>query len=746
MSEVLSIVTIRNLEIQSEINPQQTISYVKELMTQDFSLSSKDKLRYFEAKAMFTMRQLDEALRLTVECLSNAIKNKDYFILVRCNVLQGLCYQNMRSDPRCRPCLEMALEYAIQSDDFELLIYASAYYLTYLRKIPIYSLAMEEESRILDLVKRTPPTYSSIIALMQVASLYTELHKLDKAIKALLSAYEYSQALDITHIQLTIINNLATLYSQTEAYPKAQTLLENGLNVAIAISHPQQQALMLFNLGNLMIAQYNHNAAIEYFDQSYAAAQQCQFISPLFLIDIYNNYSLCYSCMENLSKAMEYVEKAIGIAAENKMENDKIQMEESKANILYQMGDFEATKTTLNNSIKYYKKTHQYPHLLRAQKSLAKYYTMSKDLKGSIKVYESLTGFFDEYITQILDKQIASEADKVDVNDLMVSAPAYHPAVTMADAVQGFVGRSTAYQDVLNSALLAAQHQNTNVMIVGESGTGKEVIARIIHNNSVRRNYNFVSVNVAALSASLIESELFGHTRGAFTGANEQTKGFFLQADKGSIFLDEITEMPYELQSKLLRVIETRKVVSVGSSKEISYDSRVICATNQSLREQMLQNKFRLDLYHRLNTIEIVIPPLRERQDDIEPLLKHYTDQYAVELKKPKPFVDKSMLNLLQQYAFPGNVRELKNIVERMFILGNSLQWDAALLCKINPFIEAPKMIDPQNPNEEELILKALIKAKGKQKDAAIALGISETTIHRRIAKYNLQQHTRKGN
>jgi transcriptional regulator with PAS, ATPase and Fis domain len=328
----------------------------------------------------------------------------------------------------------------------------------------------------------------------------------------------------------------------------------------------------------------------------------------------------------------------------------------------------------------------------------------------------------------------------------MVSTPSYQPTITMADAVQGFVGKSTAYQEVLNSALLAAQHPNTNVMIVGESGTGKEVIARIIHNNSVRRNYNFVSVNVAALSASLIESELFGHTRGAFTGANVQTKGFFLQADKGSIFLDEITEMPYELQSKLLRVIETRKVVSVGSSIETSYDSRIICATNQSLREQMFQNKFRLDLYHRLNTIEIVIPPLRDRQEDIEPILQHYIDKYALELKKPKPFIDKSILNLMQQYAFPGNVRELKNIVERMFILGNSLQWNAALLCKINPFIENPKAIDQIQIDEEELILKALIKAKGKQKDAALALGISEATIHRRITKYNLQQYTRKGN
>ncbi len=746
MSDMLSMAAIRNLDIQSEINPQQTIEQIKVLLTQDFSPDSQRALRYYEAKSLFTMRQFDKVVQITIECLGESIKDKDYFILVRCNVLQGLCYHNMNDELRNRPCLEMALEYAIQADDFELLIYASCYYLTFLRKIPAFDLALEEEKRILDLVKRIPATYTSIIALMQVSSLYIDLHKIDKAIKVLLTAYEYSQALNIIHIKLTIINNLATLYSKIEDYTKAKMLLENGLNAAIEIQNPQQQALMQFNLGNLMIAMDNYHAALDYFDNSISAAQECKFISPLFLIDIYNNYSMCYSRLDDLVKSIEYIDKAITIAEENKLENDKIQMEESKANILYQMGNFEATKTILKNAIKFFKKTNQYPHLLRANISLAKFYAQNKDFKGSVKVYERLSNIFDEYVTQIMNKQIESETGKLNVKELFASTPTFNPTGTIANTMQGFVGKSKASQDVLNAALLAAQHQNTNVMIVGESGTGKEVIARIIHNNSLRRNYNFVSVNVSSLSANLIESELFGHTRGAFTGAQEQTKGFFLQADKGSIFLDEITELPYELQSKLLRVIETQKVVSVGSSIETGYDSRIICATNQSPREQISLNKFRLDLYHRLNTIEIVIPPLRERPEDIEPILMHYVDKYATELKKPKPFIDKSLISLMQQYAYPGNVRELKNMVERMYILSSSLQWDATLLCRINPYIEAPSEVEEIQLKEEELILKALIKAKGKQKDAAIALGISEATIHRRIAKYNLQQYTSKGN
>jgi DNA-binding NtrC family response regulator len=205
--------------------------------------------------------------------------------------------------------------------------------------------------------------------------------------------------------------------------------------------------------------------------------------------------------------------------------------------------------------------------------------------------------------------------------------------------------------------------------------------------------------------------------------------------------------MPYELQSKLLRAIETRKVTSVGSSQETGFDSRIISATNQNLRDQLFINKFRLDLFHRLNTIEIVIPPLRERQEDIEPILRHYIDFYAMELKKPKPVIDNSLIDLLVQYNFPGNVREMKNIVERMYILSNKLHWDAALLCSINPFsFSTGDESKHKQAAEEDTILKALIKAKGKQKAAAAQLNMSEATLYRRIVKYNLQKYTNKGN
>ncbi len=747
MTSELSKEIIQELDLQSELNPLDVIQRIKVYPLNGLSPHAMNQLKYFEAKSHVTMRHFQEAEQIAIECLSLAIPERDYFILVKCNVMQGLCYLHMGIELSIRPCLELAIEFAIQSGDFELLIYASSNYLIYLRTRTQFSSALEEEKRIVDLVKRTPPSFTSMNALMNVAKLYLDLNKLDKTIRFLRQALAYAQVLEIPTYQLTIINNLASGYIRIEDYRKAEEILLNGLRVAQDLSQIQQIAHMLFNLGNLMNQQKRYSESIEYYDKCYAKVTECNFMSPMFLIDLYNNYSMCYWYLNNPEESIKYIDKAIEIATENGFENDKIQMEESKTNIMIGLGEYKAAKTILNNSIKYYKKGKQYTHLLRASRSLAYLYSKLNDYKKSYEICRKVDEITDEYISQILNKQTVDDSGNLSLADLNFdSISSASPLQHKIDHSHGFIGRSKAHQKVLNAALLAAQHNNTNVLIMGESGTGKEVIAQIIHKNSIRRNNPFIPVNIGALSATLLESELFGHTKGAFTGADTQTKGYFLQADKGSIFLDEIAEMPYELQSKLLRVIETRKVSSVGSSKETTFDCRIICATNQDLREKMFEQKFRLDLFHRLNTIEIIIPPLRERREDIEPIIQYYVENYSYELKKPKPFLDRSFIDMMLQYSFPGNVRELKNIIERMFILSKNLHWDDKLVSSINPFnfgIEEKSHL--QQSDEEDMILKALIKAKGKQKEAAILLNMSEATLYRRIVKYNLQKHTRKG-
>jgi transcriptional regulator with PAS, ATPase and Fis domain len=412
--------------------------------------------------------------------------------------------------------------------------------------------------------------------------------------------------------------------------------------------------------------------------------------------------------------------------------------------------EYEEAEKLLQKAGRYYKKAKNLHQIIWVYRSLARLYAKQGNYKASYETYTRLDKITEEYLFQVQRQQVEKESVSGDESLLEIPRNISQKNTlcpSTQDPTQMFVGSSKAWQNVLNSALLAAQHPNTSVLIIGESGTGKEVIAQMIHNNSVRRRHSFIPVNIGAISATLVESELFGHTKGAFTGAVLPTKGFFLQADKGTLFLDEIAEMPYELQSKLLRVLETRNVVSVGSSKEIPFDSRIISATNQDLREQVNSNKFRLDLFHRLDTIEIFIPPLRQRQEDIEPIIHHYMDFFSTELKKAKPSLDKSFIDMMVQYSFPGNVRELKNIIERMYILSKTRIWDGQLLCEINQFIlESSDKSSLVGQDEEDLIVKALIRAKGKQKEAAVLLGMSEATLYRRIKKYNLQQHTRKNN
>ncbi|MBN2830401.1 MAG: sigma 54-interacting transcriptional regulator, partial [Candidatus Cloacimonetes bacterium] len=687
--------------------------------------------------------------KLAVECIREAIPVKDFYILVVCNVLQGFISNWTSRRSNVRTLMEMAIEFAIESGDYELMIYSSSKYLVYLKMESLFSEALEEEKRILILLKRVSPSLITIQALRAIASLQLHLTKYDKVVKYLLQALEDAGVISILNEQLTIINNLSSVYITVKEYTKSEEILQKGLEIAKELEAPYQIILILFNLGILKVKTEKFAEAIEYFDQCMTIVDEADSPSSYMLIDIYNNYSMCYNVLGEQEKALEYIDKAVNITIRDGLLQDQIQIEVNKTNILINIGRYEEAKEIFLKAIAYYKKAKNLHQMIWVYRALANLYAKQGDFKTSYETLFKVNKISDDYIIQIQNEQVEKESETKDKTLLEIDRHISQKNIIIGStqgSTKSFVGCSKAWQNVMNSALLAAQHPNASVMITGESGTGKEVIAQMIHNNSVRRRNSFIPVNIGALSATLIESELFGHAKGAFTGAIMPTKGYFLQADKGTLFLDEITEMPLELQSKLLRVIETRNVTSVGSTKEISFDCRILTATNRDLREQVDSNKFRLDLFHRLNTIEILIPPLRERQEDIEPLILYYLEFFSSELKKPKPILDNSFIDKMAQYSFPGNVRELKNIMERMYILSKVRVWDEPLLCEINNFLfTAPSNDLSQIQSEADMIIKALIKAKGKQKEAAILLGMSEATLHRRILKHNLQEHTRKG-
>ncbi len=307
----------------------------------------------------------------------------------------------------------------------------------------------------------------------------------------------------------------------------------------------------------------------------------------------------------------------------------------------------------------------------------------------------------------------------------------------------GIVGRSRAMQEVITRAGLVAETKST-VLITGDTGTGKEMVARLIHHRSAQREMPLIKVNCAAIPDTLLESELFGHVRGAFTGATMTKRGKFALADGGSIFLDEIGTMSPAIQSKLLRVLQEREFEPLGAERTQHVDVRVIAATNRDLKQMVSDGKFQEDLYYRLNVIPIEIPPLRERREDIPVLVEHFVEKHRQRTGKRIERVDDGVTAALERYDWPGNVRELENTIERAVVLTTGPVIAAAAISLIGASAASstglPSMRLHQNLEwvERETIRRALDQAGGVKKDAAELMGISQRALSYYLAKYRI--------
>ncbi len=326
---------------------------------------------------------------------------------------------------------------------------------------------------------------------------------------------------------------------------------------------------------------------------------------------------------------------------------------------------------------------------------------------------------------------------KREVQDLRVSQK-----IAVKDQEKGFndiVSVSPTMKPVFEAINKVAE-TDANVLILGENGTGKELIARAIHNKSLRVDENFIKVDLGAVSESLFESELFGHVKGAFTDAREDRPGRFEMANNGTLFLDEIGNLSLAMQAKLLTALQFKQISRVGSNKVTSLDTRLICATNMPLYDMTVENEFRQDLLYRINTVEIKLPPLRDRIEDIEPIAKHFLKVYGKKYRKQKMRLNETTLNKLKKYSWPGNVRELQHAIERAVIMSNShlLAPEDFLL------IERPtqNVIASDNYNIEEMekqaIQNAVRNAEGNLTKAAHALGLGRSTLYRKMSKYGL--------
>ena len=346
-------------------------------------------------------------------------------------------------------------------------------------------------------------------------------------------------------------------------------------------------------------------------------------------------------------------------------------------------------------------------------------------------------GAFD-YITKPFDPDDLSHLIRNASSQISLKEEnkALRSKIVSLENVEDLIGSSEPMIQVLKEVEQVAQ-SNSPVIITGESGTGKELIARAIHSNSKRKFSPLVSVHCGALTESLLESELFGHEKGAFTGAMYNRKGRFEMADGGTIFLDEIATISPKMQIELLRVLETKTFIRVGGNKEITSDFRVICATNKNLKQMVDNGLFREDLYYRLNVFNIRIPPLRERTEDIPMLVDHFIKKYCTSMSRNIMSIDKAALKRLEQYDYPGNVRELENMIERAIVVGN----DKEIRLKDLPVDKgmAANSFQSLEDLEKQYILQVLNKYDWNISRSAKVIKVDRATLYNKIKKFNLQ-------
>ena len=308
--------------------------------------------------------------------------------------------------------------------------------------------------------------------------------------------------------------------------------------------------------------------------------------------------------------------------------------------------------------------------------------------------------------------------------------------VISLENVEDLIGNSKAMIKVLKQVEHVAQ-SDSSVIITGESGTGKELIAKAIHANSRRKFFPLVSVHCGALTESLLESELFGHEKGAFTGAMYNRKGRFEMADGGTIFLDEIATISPKMQIELLRVLESKSFTRVGGNKEITSDFRVICATNRDLKSMVEKGTFREDLYYRLNVVNINIPPLRERTEDIPMLVDYFIKKYCISMNRPPIPIDSAALKRVQEFDFPGNVRELENMIERAIVIGTGKEIRLKDLPLGKTVID--NSVESLDDHEKIHIHQILNKYSWNISRSAKALKVDRVTLYNKIKKYGLK-------
>ncbi len=673
--------------------------------------------------------------------------------------------------------LEKAREFFNQSGSINrlMIVYfeaASAYF-----RQGEYKLAIENFNLAIDCADKTNDIENKANIMNNLGECYIFMNQnllaLDYTMKALAIREELKQkqkiGLSLTNVT-RIYNNLAEYDKSLEYGLKALEILKNSPGLAV-------YANALNTVGITYYCLENYDQALEYLYQSLELKEKQR--NPIRISNTLNSIANVYMKQGQLEEAKKLHTEALKIRqANNALElisRSKLRL----ADIAYRMGDTnQAEKLCLeaashlkeNNQLllelydllaSIYQATEAYPKACHYHNEYRKLFKTVAEQTNDHRLAEMRTRFKLEQKdreTELLieknheleekNKMILSQKERLDETLDELRRSERNLDFLTEEIKSSFetriIGRSEAMQNILRLMSKVAQADDTSVLIMGESGTGKELVARGIHEMSRRKSKYFHAINSSAISSSLFESEFFGYEKGAFTGALDRKAGWFEVTDGGTLFLDEIGNMPLDHQIKLLRVLEERNIIRVGARHEIPVNVRVISATNLNLLDLVDNKTFREDLYHRLAAFVINIPPLRERSEDIQPLVEHFVNLYTTRMNKPIRRIDPGIYNALSCYAFPGNIRELRNMVERALIICDSstLQFKHFSI-PANGKQKSPDIPDdiiPIDTLERTMLLRALRRTGNNQTQAAKLLGLSQKAVERRINKFDLRK------
>jgi len=711
-----------------------------------FSQEESLTISVVKASALTCSFRLDEALKLALD-LDKKLKQEDLLILEIFNLFTIIAIYRILGNRECfKSYTDEAYIRAQGSSDEMLKALAATYNIDIMQPDPLQLDPLIDD--LSQKVAKAEHPYFRICLLSWLGKIHQALSHHDKAQDFFSAAYDLSSQHQMSIISLKLCISLIQSCTELGKHEMAESFYAIAHDLIAQLRLPVYEMALNLDYGVLKHSIGDHHAAVLFFHRSLQAATENQLDLPLLKFDVLRKLANCLKHVDSNHEALSYqLEAEKMIAGKGFLELEK-SLSAQIADSLIAEGNYDEAIRRLKDAANYYRQNNKIPELTRTMRSMAEFFRKKQDFQEGFAVLTELDKLNQSYINHLHNSH-SKDSDQKLKDIIKESKSLRHKyEALLRDVVKRqatrFIGNSKSAKRVIDSAILASMHREANVLIIGQSGTGKEVLAQMIHYSSPQKNEAFVTVNCAAISASLFDVHFFGAAAGQFTGAEKERKGLFEIASGGSIYIDEISELPLDFQAKLLRALDTKSYSPVGKDIWLPLDCKIIASTQKDTLTMLEKNEFRLDLLHRLNTLEIHIPPLKDRMEDIPLLVENFSRTFARETNKRLPQIKDSFYGRLTEYPFPGNVRELKNIIERIFILYYEPVWTADTLDNIDAYKRDRQLhgyLIEHNIKDldRDRIIEALAKTGGKQKTAAKLLNMSESTLCRKIKKYKIK-------